>query len=162
MLTHHDHTPLYNWKWRKWLLEIMLGGNWKDCYARFPLSQLNTFNHCLVNNAVVGRCLQWLFMLWCVVIVYNLSRLPLIDRFSFIDLAGCERAADVTDTDKQTRVEGAEINQSLLAVCSVSLKTILNNQYNKTFKSCLKNTRHPHSQKYVFTKQYSHVSMWSQ
>lgn len=37
-------------------------------------------------------------------------------RFSFIDLAGCERAADVTDTDKQTRVEGAEINQSLLAV----------------------------------------------
>ena len=38
-------------------------------------------------------------------------------RFSFIDLAGCERAADVTDTDKQTRVEGAEINQSLLAVC---------------------------------------------
>ena len=41
-----------------------------------------------------------------------------MDRFSFIDLAGCERAADVTDTDKQTRVEGAEINQSLLAVCS--------------------------------------------
>lgn len=37
-------------------------------------------------------------------------------RFSFIDLAGCKRAADVTDTDKQTRVEGAEINQSLLAV----------------------------------------------
>jgi len=37
-------------------------------------------------------------------------------RFSFIDLAGCERAADVTDTDKQTRVEGAEINQSLLAL----------------------------------------------
>lgn len=73
-------------------------------------------------------------MLWCVVIVYNLSRLPLIDRFSFIDLAGCERAADVTDTDKQTRVEGAEINQSLLAVCSVPFKTILNNQYKKTFK----------------------------
>ena len=43
-----------------------------------------------------------------------------MDRFSFIDLAGCERAADVTDTDKQTRVEGAEINQSLLAVCSTA------------------------------------------
>ena len=41
-----------------------------------------------------------------------------MDRFSFIDLAGCERAADVIDTDKQTRVEGAEINQSLLAVCN--------------------------------------------
>lgn len=35
---------------------------------------------------------------------------------SFIDLAGSERASDVTDTDKQTRMEGAEINQSLLAV----------------------------------------------
>lgn len=42
-------------------------------------------------------------------------------RFSFIDLAGCERAADVTDTDKQTRVEGAEINQSLLAVSRVCI-----------------------------------------
>jgi len=39
-----------------------------------------------------------------------------VGRFSFIDLAGCERAADVTDTDKQTRMEGAEINQSLLAL----------------------------------------------
>jgi kinesin family protein 2/24 len=37
-------------------------------------------------------------------------------RFSFIDLAGSERAADVTDSDRQTRMEGAEINQSLLAV----------------------------------------------
>ena len=35
---------------------------------------------------------------------------------SFIDLAGSERASDVKDTDKQTRQEGAEINQSLLAV----------------------------------------------
>lgn len=39
-----------------------------------------------------------------------------LGRFSFIDLAGSERAADVTDSDKQTRMEGAEINQSLLAV----------------------------------------------
>eukprot|EP00127_Corallochytrium_limacisporum_P005363 Clim_evm39s203 gene=Clim_evmTU39s203 len=37
-------------------------------------------------------------------------------RFTFIDLAGSERAVDVTDTDKQTRLEGAEINQSLLAL----------------------------------------------
>ncbi|KAK3733274.1 hypothetical protein QZH41_011114 [Actinostola sp. cb2023] len=39
-----------------------------------------------------------------------------LGRFSFIDLAGSERAADVTDSDKQTRMEGAEINQSLLAL----------------------------------------------
>ncbi|XP_023438408.2 kinesin-like protein KIF24 isoform X2 [Dasypus novemcinctus] len=37
-------------------------------------------------------------------------------RISFIDLAGSERAADARDTDKQTKMEGAEINQSLLAV----------------------------------------------
>lgn len=40
---------------------------------------------------------------------------------SFIDLAGSERASDVTDTDKQTRMEGAEINQSLLAVGSLQI-----------------------------------------
>ena len=37
-------------------------------------------------------------------------------RISFIDLAGSERASDVTAFNKQTRMEGAEINQSLLAV----------------------------------------------
>ncbi|XP_052102725.1 uncharacterized protein LOC127736191 [Mytilus californianus] len=39
-----------------------------------------------------------------------------VGRISFIDLAGSERASDVTDTDRQTRLEGAEINQSLLAL----------------------------------------------
>jgi len=39
-------------------------------------------------------------------------------RLSFIDLAGSERASDVTEFDRQTRIEGAEINQSLLAVSS--------------------------------------------
>uniref|UniRef100_H2ZY68 Kinesin family member 24 n=1 Tax=Latimeria chalumnae TaxID=7897 RepID=H2ZY68_LATCH len=37
-------------------------------------------------------------------------------RISFIDLAGSERAADAKDSDKQTKIEGAEINQSLLAL----------------------------------------------
>ena len=31
---------------------------------------------------------------------------------SFIDLAGSERGADVTDTNKQTRNDGAEINKA--------------------------------------------------
>ena len=37
-------------------------------------------------------------------------------KMSFIDLAGSERGADTVDQNRQTRMEGAEINQSLLAL----------------------------------------------
>ena len=37
-------------------------------------------------------------------------------RLTFIDLAGSERGADVRDACKQTRVDGAEINKSLLVL----------------------------------------------
>jgi kinesin family protein 2/24 len=40
-------------------------------------------------------------------------------KLSFIDLAGSERGADTRHASKQTRMEGAEINTSLLALKEV-------------------------------------------
>lgn len=37
-------------------------------------------------------------------------------KFSLIDLAGNERGVDTNSSDRQTRMEGAEINKSLLAL----------------------------------------------
>ena len=42
-----------------------------------------------------------------------------VGKLSFIDLAGSERGADVSNNSKQTRLEGAEINTSLLALKEV-------------------------------------------
>ncbi|KAK3817366.1 MAG: P-loop containing nucleoside triphosphate hydrolase protein [Benniella sp.] len=49
-------------------------------------------------------------------VLKNRASKTMVGKLSFIDLAGSERGADRGETDVKTRMEGAEINKSLLAL----------------------------------------------
>lgn len=57
----------------------------------------------------------------------------LVGKLSFIDLAGSERGADTYDNARQTRLEGAEINKSLLAL-KECIRALDNNQGHIPFR----------------------------
>lgn len=54
-------------------------------------------------------------------------------KISFIDLAGCERGADTMEQSKQTRIDGAEINKSLLAL-KECIRALDNNKSHTPFR----------------------------
>ncbi|KAM3395105.1 hypothetical protein P3S68_004110 [Capsicum galapagoense] len=60
-----------------------------------------------------------------------------IGKLSFIDLAGSERGADITDNAKQTRIEGVEINKSLLAL-KECIRALDNDQNHIPFRAYFK------------------------
>jgi len=51
-----------------------------------------------------------------IILRHNNNKKSLFGKFSLIDLAGNERGADTSSANRQTRMEGAEINKSLLAL----------------------------------------------
>ena len=52
----------------------------------------------------------------CLILLKNINNGKLIGKLSLIDLAGSERGADTKSHNRQRRMEGAEINKSLLAL----------------------------------------------
>lgn len=73
---------------------------------------------------------------------FNCRNKKLWGKFSLIDLAGNERGQDTGNADHQTRMEGAEINKSLLAL-KVICEFILHNQlFQECIRAMARNSNH--------------------
>src|SRR3569833_3103963 len=67
--------------------------------------------HCTASNDTSSRSHAI-----CTIIIREGRSGALMGKLLLVDLAGCERAADCQSNNRQRRLEGAEINKSLLAL----------------------------------------------
>ncbi|XP_044053578.1 uncharacterized protein LOC122876847 isoform X2 [Siniperca chuatsi] len=80
------------------LLEVISQGTEERTQGMSGVNPLSSRSHALLQIQLRG------------------SNQQLAGRMWFVDLAGSERASDTKEPDRQSRMEGAEINQSLLAL----------------------------------------------
>ncbi|KAG7508677.1 kinesin KIF24 [Solea senegalensis] len=80
------------------LLEVISQGIKERKQGTNGVNALSSRSHALLEIQLKGENLQSAGRIW------------------FVDLAGSERASDTKDPNRQSRIEGAEINQSLLAL----------------------------------------------
>ncbi|XP_058491686.1 kinesin-like protein KIF24 [Solea solea] len=80
------------------LLEVISQGIKERKQGTNGVNALSSRSHALLEIQLKGENLQSSGRIW------------------FVDLAGSERASDTKDPNRQSRIEGAEINQSLLAL----------------------------------------------
>ncbi|XP_070689493.1 kinesin-like protein KIF24 [Pempheris klunzingeri] len=80
------------------LLEVISQGTEERTQGMSGVNPLSSRSHALLQIQLRGSNQQTAGRMW------------------FIDLAGSERASDTKEPDRQSRMEGAEINQSLLAL----------------------------------------------
>ena len=78
----------------------------------------NTVSNIIVADRSFNCCCK-VNHLWYLTCNHSVLYCGIPGRFSFIDLAGSERGADTSSASRATRLEGADINTSLLALKEV-------------------------------------------
>ncbi|KAJ1475205.1 P-loop containing nucleoside triphosphate hydrolase protein, partial [Baffinella frigidus] len=80
------------------MLAAVEGGSALRCTSTTGMNEVSSRSHAIIQVQV------------------KTTRGTLYGQLSFIDLAGSEKGCDTAENEKRTRIEGAEINKSLLAL----------------------------------------------
>jgi kinesin family member 2/24 len=92
------------------LLEVT-AQNVDDLHSIIQTGNANRTTHATESNDVSSRSHAV-----CLILLRHIDSGKLVGKISLIDLAGSERGADTKSHNRQRRMEGSEINKSLLAL----------------------------------------------